>query len=749
MPIPLRVLIVEDSPDDAEMMVLHLKDEGFQPEWQCVQTEVDYLSVLETNPELILADWSLPQFSGLRALQLMNARGLDIPFIIISGNIGEEAAVEAMRQGVADYLLKDRLARLGQAVHRALDDKQQREENRQADKDLRESQARLQHILNVSPTVIYTITPDFVALWVSENVETVLGYTVDESLVPGWWADHLHPDDRPRIFAEMPRILEIKEYSHEYRFQVKDGSYRWIFDEMRLIRDAQGNPAEIVGTWHDITERKQMEKKLEEERTLLGTLIDNLPDRIYAMDVQGRKIISNVADWQASGGKKREDIIGKTDFDTYPSELAEKYWSLDKAVIDSGKSIINYEEPGLDSQGHPVWVLSSKVPLLDGQGKVVGLVGIGRDISEIKLAEEKIHRQLNRLAALREVDSAITSSTTSEPALNMILAQIASQLGIDAANILLLDPHTHTLAYFAGRGFRTEALQHTRLQLGEGYAGRAALERKIVQIPDLRGRKTDLLRSPEFSKEGFVCYFGVPLLAEGKVQGVLEVFQRSALNPGKDWLDFLQTLAGQAAIAIYNKQLFEGLQRSNLELQLAYDATIEGWSQAMDLRDKETEGHSLRVTELTIRLARGIGMSEDEIVHVRRGALLHDIGKLSVPDAILLKPGELTDEEWALMKKHPQLAYDMLLPIAYLHPALDIPYCHHEKWDGTGYPRGLKGQEIPLSARIFAIVDVWDALTSARPYRAAWPRQKVIDYLWQQSGAFFDPAVVKAFFASF
>jgi PAS domain S-box-containing protein len=650
---------------------------------------------------------------------------------------------------VADYLLKDRLARLGQAVHRALDDKQQREENRQADKDLRESQARLQHILNVSPTVIYTITPDFVALWVSENVETVLGYTVDESLVPGWWADHLHPDDRPRIFAEMPRILEIKEYSHEYRFQVKDGSYRWIFDEMRLIRDAQGNPAEIVGTWHDITERKQMEKKLEEERTLLGTLIDNLPDRIYAMDVQGRKIISNVADWQASGGKKREDIIGKTDFDTYPSELAEKYWSLDKAVIDSGKSIINYEEPGLDNQGHPVWVLSSKVPLLDGQGKVVGLVGIGRDISEIKLAEEKIHRQLNRLAALREVDSAITSSTTSEPALNMILAQIASQLGIDAANILLLDPHTHTLAYFAGRGFRTEALQHTRLQLGEGYAGRAALERKIVQIPDLRGRKTDLLRSPEFSKEGFVCYFGVPLLAEGKVQGVLEVFQRSPLNPGKDWLDFLQTLAGQAAIAIYNKQLFEGLQRSNLELQLAYDATIEGWSQAMDLRDKETEGHTLRVTELTIRLARGIGMSEDEIIHARRGALLHDIGKLGVPDAILLKPGELTDEEWALMKQHPQLAYNMLLPIAYLHPALDIPYCHHEKWDGTGYPRGLKGQEIPLPARIFAVVDVWDALTSQRPYRPAWPRQKVIDYLWQQSGAFFDPAVVKAFFASF
>jgi HD-GYP domain-containing protein (c-di-GMP phosphodiesterase class II) len=356
---------------------------------------------------------------------------------------------------------------------------------------------------------------------------------------------------------------------------------------------------------------------------------------------------------------------------------------------------------------------------------------------------------LNRLTALREVDSAITNSTSMVPAINIVLAETANQLGIDAASILLLDPHTQTLAYYAGRGFRTEALQHTRLRLGEGYAGRAALERQIVHIPNLRGRKTDFLRSAEFSKEGFVCYLGVPLLAEGKVQGVLEVFQRSPLNPGKDWLDFLQSLAGQAAIAIYNKQLFEGLQRSNLELQQAYDVTIEGWSQAMDLRDKETEGHTLRVTELTVRLARGIGMSEDEIVQARRGALLHDIGKLGVPDAILLKPGELTDEEWVLMRQHPQLAYNMLLPIAYLHPALDIPYCHHEKWDGTGYPRGLKGQEIPLTARIFAIVDVWDALTSQRPYRPAWPRQKVIDYLWQQSGAFFDPAIVKAFFASF
>ncbi|NTV62920.1 MAG: response regulator, partial [Oscillochloris sp.] len=168
------------------------------------------------------------------------------------------------------------------------------------------------------------------------------------------------------------------------------------------------------------------------------------------------------------------------------------------------------------------------------------------------------------------------------------------------------------------------------------------------------------------------------------------------------------------------------LQQAHNNLLAAYDATIEGWVYALDLRDKETEGHSKRVTELTVRIAQVAGVSNEELVHIRRGALLHDVGKLGIPDAILLKPGKLTDEEWTIMRQHPQYAYDMLAPIAYLRPALDIPFCHHEKWDGTGYPRGLKGDEIPLAARWFAVVDVWDALRSDRPYRQGWPEERVL-----------------------
>ncbi len=196
---------------------------------------------------------------------------------------------------------------------------------------------------------------------------------------------------------------------------------------------------------------------------------------------------------------------------------------------------------------------------------------------------------------------------------------------------------------------------------------------------------------------------------------------------------------------MHNGRLVEELRRANLSLQLAYDATLAGWSRALDLRDRETEGHTQRVTELTVRLAQAMGVPEAELVHIRRGALLHDIGKLGIPDAILLKPGPLSEEEWEVMRRHPDYAFRWLAGIEFLRPALDIPYCHHERWDGGGYPRGLKGEEIPLAARIFAVVDVFDALTSDRPYRKAWSRDEALRYIHEQAGRQFDPKVVEVF----
>ncbi|OGO10515.1 MAG: phosphohydrolase, partial [Chloroflexi bacterium RBG_13_60_9] len=194
-----------------------------------------------------------------------------------------------------------------------------------------------------------------------------------------------------------------------------------------------------------------------------------------------------------------------------------------------------------------------------------------------------------------------------------------------------------------------------------------------------------------------------------------------------------------------NAMLFEDLQRTNVELTLAYDATIEGWSRALDLRDHETEGHTLRVTDASLRLARTLGMPESEMVFTRRGCLLHDIGKMAVPDGILLKPGGLDETEWEVMRRHPVSAFEWLSPITFLRPSLDIPYCHHERWDGSGYPRGLKGEQIPLSARIFAVVDNWDALRSNRPYRKAWLDAQVMEHIQSLAGSYFDPSILKAF----
>jgi response regulator RpfG family c-di-GMP phosphodiesterase len=375
---------------------------------------------------------------------------------------------------------------------------------------------------------------------------------------------------------------------------------------------------------------------------------------------------------------------------------------------------------------------------------IVSNLSLKEEIAERKNAEDKIRKQVDHLATLSEIDRTIISSVDLHLTLDMLLKHVLNQLGVDAAGILLLNPNSQFLESAASLGFHTNAFENSRVRLGEDYAGRAALTRQLVQIANINS-SSNTKTLTFFKQEGFVSYYGTPLLAKGQLKGVLEVFQRKIFEPDIEWLNFLSALAGQASIAIDNALLFNGLQRSNTELGLAYEATIEGWSRALDLRDKETEGHTQRVAEMTVRMAEMYGLHETEIIHIRHGALLHDIGKMGIPDSILLKPGPLTDEEWSVMIKHPTYAYHLLLPILYLHEALDIPYCHHEKWDGTGYPRALKSELIPLSARLFMVIDVWDALTSDRPYRAAWSEEKALAHIRSSAGIHFDPNIVELF----
>jgi HD-GYP domain-containing protein (c-di-GMP phosphodiesterase class II) len=237
----------------------------------------------------------------------------------------------------------------------------------------------------------------------------------------------------------------------------------------------------------------------------------------------------------------------------------------------------------------------------------------------------------------------------------------------------------------------------------------------------------------------------VPIVAQQKPIGTIWVGRQSRTCITEEEVKLLAAIGEMVGNTIQRMKLHEQTVHQAEEIALAYDLTLEGWAKALELRDKETEGHSRRVSALTLRLARKLGISSSDLVHIHRGVLLHDIGKMCVPDKILLKEGPLTEDEWREMHKHPQIAYNLIHPISYLRPALDIPYCHHEKWDGSGYPRGLKGDQIPLTARLFAVVDVYDALSSDRPYRTAWPREKVLAYLREQSGLHFDPRVVETF----
>jgi HD-GYP domain-containing protein (c-di-GMP phosphodiesterase class II) len=368
-------------------------------------------------------------------------------------------------------------------------------------------------------------------------------------------------------------------------------------------------------------------------------------------------------------------------------------------------------------------------------------------IKNVRLYEET-QRRVERLAALRTIDNTITASLDLRVTLAVLLEQVTNTLGVSAAAVLQLDSRTQRLERTARRGFFTGHLNSPYIRLGEGFAGLAALERRTISLPNLEDAEGEELARSNFPEKDFAAYFAVPLLAKGQVKGVLEVFHDRPLTPDAEWVEFLETLAGQTAIAIDNAALFEELQRSNTELTLAYDTTLEGWARALELRDKDTIGHSQRVTEMTLHIARALNIRDTDLVHIYRGAVLHDIGKMGIPDSILLKPGPLTDDEWVIMRQHPTYAYQMLSPIAYLRPALEIPYCHHERWNGSGYPRGLRDEGIPLAARIFAVVDVWDALCSDRPYRAAWDVEKALDYIRGNAGKLFDPRVVEIFFTS-
>jgi PAS domain S-box-containing protein len=605
-----------------------------------------------------------------------------------------------------------------------------------AETDLKGKEAQYRGVFDAAGEGLIIADLDGAILEANPEACRIYGYSHEE-LTKIRVTDFMHPDSRHLFSTHVeqtsvsPMGLAVETVNLR-----KDGTPIQV--EVRSTEFQYNGAKHLLAIVRDITARKRAEESL----GFAQFTIDHAAEHISWIGKDGRYLYVNHAACKSLGYSRKEMLdltVKAVDPSIAEGNAWERYWQMVKA---KGAYTSESKLRTKDFREVPVEVTSNYLQFDTSEFQV----SFVRDVTERKKAEVELKRQLDRLAALRTIDTAITSSLDLRITFDVILAQTIEQLNVDAAAILLLNPLFNRLEYAAGRGFRTSSLRHTSLPIGEGFAGVAALERRIVSVADLEKEASPFLaRAPLLREEGFVSYYSAPLIAKAQVKGVLEIFHRSSLSPDQTWLDFLAALAGQAAIAIDNAVLFEDLQRANIELRLAYDHTLEGWSRALDLRDRETEGHSERVAEMTLRLARTMGVSEGELVNVRRGALLHDIGKVGIPDNILLKPGPLTPEEMEVMQKHPVYAYNILWPISFLRPAVEIPYCHHERWDGRGYPRGLRGEEIPVSAQIFAVADVWDALRSNRPYRPVWPREKTLAHICANNGTHFNPKVVEAF----
>jgi PAS domain S-box-containing protein/putative nucleotidyltransferase with HDIG domain len=639
----------------------------------------------------------------------------------------------------------------------------------------REEQLRLQSAALTAAANAFLITDrKGNIIWSNPAFSQLTGYSTEEII--GKNPNLLKSGRQERDFYETiwKTILSGKVWNGELVNRRKDGSL--YTEEMTIapLHAGSGEISHFIAVKQDISERKRHER----EREAIITVSAALRQATKRTEILSIILEQMSALFEAGGA-----------FIAFP------HLNTGEIIIEMGRGLIGENFNGLKiphGMGVSGWVITHRHPYLNNSvhtdptfyradlledhhcvasvpliahEQSIGALWIARNIpitqQDLKLlsavadiAANAIHRitlherteqQLHHLLALHQIDLAITTNFELTVTLEIILKYVKMELNVDAASILLLNNATEKLEYAVGMGFNTDPSQQVDIAIGDDVSGLAALEHRTASNWDLTpGHETPSYTSL-LAAENFKSHFATPLLIQGKAKGVLEIFNRTVLNPDQDWLDYFETLATQTAIAIDNASLLQNLQQTNQELTFAYDATIEGWSRALDLRDRDTEGHSQRVTEMALKLAENIGMNETEKSDLRRGALLHDIGKMGVPDAILHKAGKLTESEWNIMRQHPTFAYKMLSPIAYLKRALDISYYHHEKWDGTGYPQGLKGEEIPLAARIFAIVDVFDALTSDRPYRKAWSYEETYRYIEEQSGKHFDPQIVKVF----
>ncbi|WP_448521864.1 HD domain-containing phosphohydrolase [Pseudothermotoga sp.] len=639
--------------------------------------------------------------------------------------------------------------------------------------------------LDLAPVVILGFDLNEKVVLANRKACELLGYEMDE-IVGKNWIENFLPDrikDEVRDVFEKIKNGELKPVEvYENAIINKDNEERLILWHNGYLKDQNGNIQIIISAGLDVTEKRQLENELQEQLNIFKTLTDILEQLIKSdLNVKERaKMIARAcvelfgahSTWVGyAAPDKSVKVMGKyPEDDPSLKNIVARWDDSPYGCGAAGRSIKNGKhvliEDTLRDESHEAWREKAKLfgirtvaafPLVNPK-RVYGTLVVRSDksgffnekkiqalqllanaaASALESAQmfEDLQKSFEKLSTLQMIDKVILSSNDLTEVSEEILDQVVRALNVDSAFLTLCNKKDRRFELVVKKGFKTNVLEETLNELVASFLD------DNVERRDLPNES----RKRILQEEKFQWYHGAVLLLENRPLCCLfEVYRSDVFEPAREWLDFFDTIVNQIKIAIERIVLLEDLRETNLKLLKAYDETIEALAQAIDMRDAETFGHSKRVADLTVKIAKALGVEEEKLIHIRRGALLHDIGKLAVPDRILLKPGKLDEEEWKIMKMHPLYAQNMLSKIEYLQPALDIPLYHHERWDGSGYPFGLKGEEIPLSARIFAVVDVYDALSSDRPYRKAWTKQEAIDYIKNESGRLFDPKVVEVF----
>jgi PAS domain S-box-containing protein/putative nucleotidyltransferase with HDIG domain len=542
----------------------------------------------------------------------------------------------------------------------------------------------------------------------------------------------IHPDDRDAVNKAYTASLETRNaYEIDHRLLMPDGRVKYVHESCETFYDFKGQPIRSVGTVQDITERHIAEQAIRESEERFSTIFHASPIPVLIVRAADGKFVDINEAFQSMSGYGRDEVIGHAAPELNHWVNPDDLRRLEMNLREQG-TVRDFDTKLRTKSGLIQDVLMSAATIEVSGARYV--INLAYDITARRQHESE-------LQAIASLSAALRTAPARTEMLPVILEQLVALLNWDTASVEIIDPLTGDAVTEAAKGC-WEALIGNRQKSGTGINTIISQTRQPYFTNDLKNDPN--LAYPEWTYNDIHGGIGAPLIAqEEHLIGFLWVGRKNEIT--KSDIRLLASVADMAANAIYRVTLYEQSQKDAANLILAYDSTLEGWAHALELRDQETEGHTRRVMQMTVKLAQAMGIELPALENVRRGALLHDIGKMAIPDSILLKPGTLNEREWEIMRRHPEYAYEFLERIGYLHPVIDIPYCHHEKWDGSGYPRGLKGEQIPRVARIFAIVDVWDALRSDRPYRPAWSEEKTRKYILEQSGKHFDPQGVQVF----